>query len=81
MFCLGSCHYNYPQQTECSKLYTIQNQKGKIYQVEVFGVDGMKVIDLCSTSAEFNRLTVKDLKEKIMQKFPGESGKRNRPTC
>uniref|UniRef100_A0A669DTB5 Ubiquitin-like domain-containing protein n=1 Tax=Oreochromis niloticus TaxID=8128 RepID=A0A669DTB5_ORENI len=43
----------------------------KIYQVKVFGIDGeMKVIDLqpvklCSTSAEFNRLTVKDLKEKI----------------
>uniref|UniRef100_A0A669FAS0 Ubiquitin-like domain-containing protein n=1 Tax=Oreochromis niloticus TaxID=8128 RepID=A0A669FAS0_ORENI len=44
----------------------------KIYQVKVFGIDGeMKVIDLqpvklCSTSAEFNRLTVKDLKEKIV---------------
>uniref|UniRef100_A0A3Q4G1K1 Ubiquitin-like domain-containing protein n=1 Tax=Neolamprologus brichardi TaxID=32507 RepID=A0A3Q4G1K1_NEOBR len=55
------------------ELYTIQNPKGKIYQVKVSGVGGMKVIDLCSTSAEFNRLTVKDLKEKIMQEFPGKS--------
>lgn len=42
----------------------------EIYRVNVLGPAGqMKVIDLCSTSAEFNRLTVKDLKKKIVQTF------------
>lgn len=81
---LGACHYHYPQQKGLSKLHTIQNQMEKIYQVKVFGVEGeMKVIDLCSTSAEFNRLTVKDLKEKIVQTlgYDGFDGKRNRAKC
>lgn len=79
---LGACHYHYPQQKERSKLHTIQNQMEKIYRVVVFGIQGdKKTIDLCSTTAEFNRLTLKDLKEKIVQTFPGYDGKTNRAKC
>uniref|UniRef100_A0AAQ6IQV9 Ubiquitin-like domain-containing protein n=1 Tax=Anabas testudineus TaxID=64144 RepID=A0AAQ6IQV9_ANATE len=42
----------------------------KIYQVKVFGLsDEMKIIDLCSTEEEMKRFTVRQLREKILQKF------------
>lgn len=42
----------------------------KIYQVKVFGLSGeMKMIDLCSTEEEMKRFTVRQLREKILQKF------------
>ncbi|KAL3046310.1 hypothetical protein OYC64_004341 [Pagothenia borchgrevinki] len=44
---------------------------GKIYQVNVNGPRGKKVfIDMATTEQQFKSMTVKQLKEKIAQKFP-----------
>eukprot|EP00064_Thunnus_orientalis_P022696 superscaffoldBa00007900_g22910 len=55
-----------------------QNQRkmGKIYQVVVHGVSGEKmVIDLCDTEEQMQRMTVKQLKEKIVERLPECAGK------
>uniref|UniRef100_A0A3P9NCQ3 Ubiquitin-like domain-containing protein n=1 Tax=Poecilia reticulata TaxID=8081 RepID=A0A3P9NCQ3_POERE len=47
---------------------------GKIYQV-VVQHERMLLIDLCNTEEEMQRLTVGQLKEKILEKLPELEGK------
>ncbi|XP_062301065.1 uncharacterized protein LOC134006024 [Scomber scombrus] len=48
---------------------------GKIYQVVVHGIRGEKmVIDLCNTEEQMQSMTVKQLKEKIAERLPGNAG-------
>uniref|UniRef100_A0A3Q4M4I1 Ubiquitin-like domain-containing protein n=1 Tax=Neolamprologus brichardi TaxID=32507 RepID=A0A3Q4M4I1_NEOBR len=48
---------------------------GKIYQVVVIGLRGLKtIVDLCNTDEQFRKITVKQLKEKLAQKLPGTEG-------
>ncbi|XP_054863350.1 caldesmon-like isoform X2 [Amphiprion ocellaris] len=47
---------------------------GKIYQVVVHGLRGEKMtIDLCNTEEQMKSMTVEQLKEKILQRLPGEA--------
>lgn len=47
-----------------------------IYQVVVTGLDGQKItIDLCDNEKDLQRLTVLELKQKIVGKLPGNPGK------
>uniref|UniRef100_A0A3B5QE29 Ubiquitin-like domain-containing protein n=1 Tax=Xiphophorus maculatus TaxID=8083 RepID=A0A3B5QE29_XIPMA len=47
-----------------------------IYQVVVGGIDGVKItIDLCDNEKEMQRITVAELKDKILEKFLGITGK------
>uniref|UniRef100_A0AAQ5ZDT1 Ubiquitin-like domain-containing protein n=2 Tax=Amphiprion TaxID=80969 RepID=A0AAQ5ZDT1_AMPOC len=51
---------------------------GKIYQVVVHGLRGEKMtIDLCNTEEQMKSMTVEQLKEKILQRLPGEAGQDN----
>lgn len=48
---------------------------GKIYQVQVHGLRGEKMmIDLCNTEEQMKSMTVLQLKEKIAQKLPENTG-------
>lgn len=48
---------------------------GKIYQVVVHGLRGEKLmIDLCNTEEQMKSMTVRQLKEKITERFPDTSG-------
>ncbi|XP_072232384.1 ubiquitin-like protein NEDD8 [Leuresthes tenuis] len=48
---------------------------GKIYQVEVYGLRGEKMlIDLCNTEEQMKTMTVLQLKEKIVQRLPDGAG-------
>ncbi|XP_053199538.1 uncharacterized protein zgc:194655 [Scomber japonicus] len=48
---------------------------GKIYQVVVHGLkDEKMVIDLCNTEEQMQSMTVKQLKEKIAERLPGNAG-------
>lgn len=45
---------------------------GKIHQVKVFGIDReLKVIDLCDSEEMMKKMTVRDLKKKVVERFPG----------
>uniref|UniRef100_A0A3B4FWW0 Ubiquitin-like domain-containing protein n=1 Tax=Pundamilia nyererei TaxID=303518 RepID=A0A3B4FWW0_9CICH len=49
---------------------------GKIYQVKVFGIDReLKVIDLCDSEEMMKKMTVLDLKKKVVERFPGTAGR------
>lgn len=51
---------------------------GKIYQVKVFGIDReLKVIDLCDSEEMIKKMTVLDLKKKVVERFPGTAGRLN----
>ena len=51
---------------------------GKIYQVVVHGLRGEKLmIDLCNTEEQMKSMTVRQLKEKIAERLPGDSGERS----
>lgn len=51
---------------------------GKIYQVKVFGIDReLKVIDLCDSEEMMKKMTVLDLKNKVVKRFPGTAGRLN----
>uniref|UniRef100_A0A8C5EWH5 Ubiquitin-like domain-containing protein n=1 Tax=Gouania willdenowi TaxID=441366 RepID=A0A8C5EWH5_GOUWI len=48
---------------------------GKIYQVEVYGLRGEKmVVDLCNTEEQMKSMTVLQLKEKILERLPEAAG-------
>ncbi|KAK5858707.1 hypothetical protein PBY51_002828 [Eleginops maclovinus] len=48
---------------------------GKLYQVMVNGLRGEKItIDLCNTEEQFKSMTVLQLKEKVAEKFPNDTG-------
>lgn len=48
---------------------------GKIYQVVLHGMRGeKKTIDLCNTAEQMKSMTVKQLKEKIAERFPETGG-------
>ena len=48
---------------------------GKIYQVVVHGLRGEKLmIDLCNTEEQMKSMTVRQLKEKIVERLPGDAG-------
>ncbi|XP_032438413.1 uncharacterized protein LOC116732395 [Xiphophorus hellerii] len=59
----------------------LQHQRmGKIYQVVVSGFRGEKIaINLCNTEEQMQRLTVGQLKEKIVEKFPDIAAEREYP--
>lgn len=49
---------------------------GKIFQVMVHGLRGEKMfIDLCNTEEQMQKMTVRQLKEKIAEKLPETAGK------
>uniref|UniRef100_A0A4W5JHQ4 Ubiquitin-like domain-containing protein n=1 Tax=Hucho hucho TaxID=62062 RepID=A0A4W5JHQ4_9TELE len=49
---------------------------GKIYQVTVIGFRGEKmVIDVSNTEEQMNSMTVLQLKKKISERLPGNSGR------
>uniref|UniRef100_A0A3B5LA36 Ubiquitin-like domain-containing protein n=1 Tax=Xiphophorus couchianus TaxID=32473 RepID=A0A3B5LA36_9TELE len=51
---------------------------GKIYQVVVHGLRGEKLmIDLCNTEEQMQKMTVRQLKEKIAEKLPQTAGEEN----
>ncbi|PWA28888.1 hypothetical protein CCH79_00012896 [Gambusia affinis] len=51
---------------------------GKIYQVVVHGLRGEKLmIDLCNTEEQMQKMTVRQLKEKIAEKLPQTAGQEN----
>uniref|UniRef100_A0A3Q3AGK4 Ubiquitin-like domain-containing protein n=1 Tax=Kryptolebias marmoratus TaxID=37003 RepID=A0A3Q3AGK4_KRYMA len=51
---------------------------GKIYQVVVHGLRGQKMfIDLCNTEEQMQKMTVRQLKEKITEKLPETAGEEN----
>ncbi|XP_041842001.1 uncharacterized protein LOC121640354 isoform X1 [Melanotaenia boesemani] len=48
---------------------------GKIYQVEVYGLRGERMmIDLCNTEEQMKQMTVLQLKEKVAQRLPEGTG-------
>uniref|UniRef100_A0A3Q2CKY6 Ubiquitin-like domain-containing protein n=1 Tax=Cyprinodon variegatus TaxID=28743 RepID=A0A3Q2CKY6_CYPVA len=48
---------------------------GKIYQVVVHGLRGEKMmIDLCNTEEQMQKMTVRQLKEKIAERLPETAG-------
>ncbi|XP_075307187.1 uncharacterized protein LOC142368870 [Odontesthes bonariensis] len=48
---------------------------GKIYQVEVYGLRGERMlVDLCNTEEQMQKMTVLQLKEKIAQRMPDGAG-------
>ncbi|XP_038126332.1 uncharacterized protein zgc:194655 [Cyprinodon tularosa] len=51
---------------------------GKIYQVMLHGLRGEKInIDLCNTEEQMQKMTVRQLKEKIAEKLPETAGLEN----
>uniref|UniRef100_A0A1A7YK65 Ubiquitin-like domain-containing protein n=1 Tax=Iconisemion striatum TaxID=60296 RepID=A0A1A7YK65_9TELE len=51
---------------------------GKIYQVTVHGLRGEKMnIDLCNTEEQMQKMTVRQLKEKIADRLPETAGQEN----
>uniref|UniRef100_A0A1A8IED8 Ubiquitin-like domain-containing protein n=1 Tax=Nothobranchius kuhntae TaxID=321403 RepID=A0A1A8IED8_NOTKU len=51
---------------------------GKLYQVMVHGLRGEKtLIDLCNTEEQMQKMTVRQLKEKIAEKLPQTAGREN----
>lgn len=51
---------------------------GKIYQVQVYGISGeMKMIDLCSSEEEMRRMTVRQLRKKVEERFSEIAGKKD----
>uniref|UniRef100_A0A3Q2CEN1 Ubiquitin-like domain-containing protein n=1 Tax=Cyprinodon variegatus TaxID=28743 RepID=A0A3Q2CEN1_CYPVA len=51
-----------------------------IYQVVVTRLDGQRItIDLCDTEEQMKRMTVGQLKEKIVEKLAWRPGKPNKP--
>ena len=63
------------QSTLTSSRWLRTEEMGKIYQVLVQGYRGeKKTIDLCNTEEQMKSMTVKQLKEKIAQKFPETAG-------
>ncbi|CAG5897220.1 unnamed protein product [Menidia menidia] len=49
---------------------------GKIFQLEVYGLRGEKMlVDLCNTEEQMQKMTVLQLKEKIIQRLPGDTDK------
>ena len=48
---------------------------GKIYQITVIGIQGEnKTIDVATTEEDFNNSTVLELKKKLVEKLPGNTG-------
>ncbi|XP_039997130.1 uncharacterized protein zgc:194655 [Xiphias gladius] len=46
----------------------------RVYQVQVFGIsEEVKTVDLCHTEEQMRRMTVLQLRQKVVEKFPGQS--------
>lgn len=60
---------------EKKQIFKLMDQ---IYQVQVIGFDGkMKVIDLCDSEEMMKKMTVLQLRSKVLEKFPGNAGRIN----
>ncbi|KAM4536286.1 uncharacterized protein PAE49_020943 [Odontesthes bonariensis] len=61
--------------SERQKERSKRDDMGKIYQVEVYGLRGERMlVDLCNTEEQMQKMTVLQLKEKIAQRMPDGAG-------